>query len=202
MEIFREVTWDKIIIPVVAAVITTLVVEYFAKPRLEARKHRLIRDRQQLDEVIFKFQRISLSIFAMLDNEGTPKQKVKVKHNEILLLSASTALYALMTDISRLSHKYMIRHERHMKSTTLFAGFLLSQIELRKESEKIVSTQFLKSVASDLEYFDRYFLTHVGMKDSQERWLKRFFWNSFSKNNNAKQLQKVLKKHKLTKNNK
>ena len=54
--------FSKISVPV-------LVVEYFAKPRLEARKSRLIRDRQQIDEVIFAFQKAAMLAAALLPDE-------------------------------------------------------------------------------------------------------------------------------------
>ena len=61
--------FSKIGVPVLVALITTLVVEYFAKPRLEARKSRLIRDRQQIDEVIFAFQKAAMLAPALLPDE-------------------------------------------------------------------------------------------------------------------------------------
>lgn len=44
----------------VTALVTTLMVEYLAKPRLDARKERLLRDRRQIDQVVFGLQKLGL----------------------------------------------------------------------------------------------------------------------------------------------
>lgn len=52
---------------ILIAVATTVVVEFAAKPRLEARKARLLRDRTQIDEVIFTVQGVAMQLGALLE---------------------------------------------------------------------------------------------------------------------------------------
>ncbi|HTN99190.1 MAG TPA: hypothetical protein VL068_00840, partial [Microthrixaceae bacterium] len=61
--------WHSLATPVLVALATTLVVEYAAKPRLEARKARIIRSRAEVDEFVYVAQRIGLLTGALPDSE-------------------------------------------------------------------------------------------------------------------------------------
>lgn len=199
MSVLENITWDKIVIPVVVALITTLVVEYFAKPRLEARKQRLIRDRQQIDEVIFQFQKVSSSIAALLPDDLRDTH-IKEGHNKIMLNNASGGLYALMDAMSRLSHTYAEKHQTHIGNTMIFIGYLLSKVEAKRTAKTMtIPIDDLKKDAANLEYFDVYFVANVGLKDSQERWAKRIYWRLFDKNNANQKTTEILEAYKLTK---
>lgn len=190
-------TWDKIAIPVVSAIITTLIIEYLAKPRLEARKQRLIRDRQQIDEVIFQFQKISTSIAALLDDKIRDTH-IKEGHNKIMLKNASDGLYALMDAVSRLSHKYAQKHNTHIGHTMVFVGYLLSKVEAKRTAKTMtIPIDDLKHEARDLEFFDTYFVANVGLKDSQEKWIKRIYWKVVEQTKDSQKTEEILKKYKL-----
>jgi len=194
-----EPIWKSLILPVVAAIVTTFLVELFAKPRLEARKQRLIRDRQQIDEVIFHFQKVSASLGALLP-DSIKKSRIQERHNSIMLESASQGLYDLMSSLSRLSHKYVEKHGEHISQTMLFIGYIIAKVETTKDAKAMVRlVDNLKQDARDLEYFDTYFLANVGLRDSQEKWFRRLYWYFFSRKNTGGKVRQVLSKHKLIK---
>lgn len=196
---FDTVIWKSLVLPVAAAIVTTLIVEVFAKPRLEARKQRLIRDRQQIDEVIFQFQKVSASLAALLP-DSVKKSRIQERHNSIMLDSASQGLYDLMNSLSRLSHKYVEKHDKHIRRTMLFVGYIIAKVETTRDVKAMTRlVDDLKHDAQDLEYFDTYFLANVGLHDSQERWFRRVYWHYFSRNNAEERAYQVLRRHSLIK---
>lgn len=171
-----QFTLEKIIIPVLVAIVTTLIVEYFAKPKLEARKARLMRDRAQFDNIIFNFQRISAAIGALPSEQQVSKSRIYVRFQQIMLSEAKEGLYNLMRDMSKLSSKYVVNHDKHIAKTMRFIGYLLSQVELATEGKRGIGIDELKNTANSLELFDIYYVVYVYMYDSQEGWWRRIFW--------------------------
>lgn len=201
VSVSEQFTLENIIVPVLVAIVTTLIVEYFAKPWLEARKERLVRNRKQIDEVIFKFQKASSSLAAILpDNQTHP---VKNRHNNLMLENAKDGLYGILEALSRLPTRYVDKHSRHIGMTMQFIGYLIARIEMTNENQKYkptsgVPTDHLKEIAADLEHFDVYFLANISTQDSQENIIRRLFWNKFLKNKSGKNLDAVMRKYKLT----
>lgn len=196
---FEKFSIKGIVIPIVVAVLTTLIVEYFAKPWLEARKERLIRNRKQIDEVIFQFQKVSGSIAALLPDEC--RHPLKSRHNDVMLNNAKDGLYGIMEALSRLPHRYVEKHREHIGKTMLFVGYLLSQVEgaigLSFGTLNAKSIDHIKALAPNLEYFDVYFLANVSSQDAQETWYRRLFWNFSKKKESELKVDNVLKKYGL-----
>lgn len=198
-QFFEQFPVRNIVIPIVVALLTTLIVEYFAKPWLEARKERLVRNRKQIDEVIFQFQKVSGSIAALLPDEH--KHPLKSRHNDVMLNNAKDGLYGTMEALSRLPHRYVERHGEHIGKTMLFVGYLLSQIEgaidLGSGVLNVKSIDNIKDLASNLEHFDVYFLANVSSQDTQEKWYRRLFWNLSEKKESESKADRVLKNYGL-----
>lgn len=198
-QVFEQFTIKNIVVPIVVAILTTLIVEYFAKPWLEARKERLIRNRKQIDEVIFQFQKVSSSIVALLPNKH--KRSLKSHHNDLMLNNAKDGLYGIMEALSRLPHRYVERHGEHIGKTMLFVGYLLSQIEgaidLGSGVLNVKSIDNIKDLALNLEHFDVYFLANVSSQDTQEKWYRRLFWNLSEKKESESKADRVLKNYGL-----
>ncbi|MFC2447467.1 MAG: hypothetical protein ACFNVL_00730 [Candidatus Nanoperiomorbus sp.] len=198
-QVFEQFPIKNIVIPIIVAILTTLIVEYFAKPWLEARKERLIRNRKQIDEVIFQFQKVSGSIAALLPDEH--KHPLESRHNDVMLNNAKNGLYGIMEALSRLPHRYIEKHEEHIGKTMLFVGYLLSQVEGAKGSDirtlSVKNVDYIKDLALNLEYFDVYFLANISSQDTQEKWYRRLFWNCSEKKKSESNVDKILKDHGL-----
>lgn len=198
-QVFEQFPIKNIVVPIVVAILTTLIVEYFAKPWLEARKERLVRNRKQIDEVIFQFQKVSGSIAALLPDEH--KNPLKSRHNEVMLNNAKDGLYGIMEELSRLPYRYVKKHGEHIGKTMLFVGYLLSQVEgstgLSFDTLNAKSIDYIKALALSLEHFDVYFLANVSSQDTQEKWYRRLFWNWSEKKSSESKADKVLKDHGL-----
>jgi len=167
--------WTAFVTPIVVALLTTLVVEYFAKPRLDARKERLIRDRRQLDELVYGFQKIGL-VYGSLPS---PRQRIRAAFTDEALmkslLDAEMSIQTTLDAMSRLSMRYAIAHTEHISRTSLFLGYLLGMTR-STDATAPDDVENLKKVASQLEHFDTYFRVYVGLEDSQEALIKRVFW--------------------------
>lgn len=117
-----------------------------------------------------------------------------------MLDSASQGLYDLMSSLSRLSHKYVEKHDKHISQTMLFVGYIIAKVETKRDTKAMVRlVDDLKHDAQDLEYFDTYFLANVGLRDSQEKWFRRLYWYFFSRSEVNEQVYKILRKHELIK---
>lgn len=188
--------WSSLILPVAAAILTTLIVEYFAKPKLEARKTRLVNNRQQLDEVIYQFQKTSLAFGALLADER--RHAAKERHNSLMLEDAFNGLQDIRESISRLSHGYVEKHSDHISKTSIYIGYLLSQVDAAMHS-KMQSTPIddLKKDAEQLSHFDTYFLANINVGDGQERWFRRLYWRFSTKPKVFNKVNKVLQQYNL-----
>ena len=189
--------WMPLVVALVTTVIIAPLVGLYIKPWVEARKQRLIRDRQQIDEVIFKFQKISLCIGALTPDNHI-RTKTEERHNKLMLEQAYESAYQLMDILSRLSHRYVRLHREHIGKTMLFLGNLLVFIDGARSSKTMsASVNSVKEMGGHLEDFDVYFLANVGLKDSQEKWLRRLYWNKVERKDAEQTVDRVLKKYNL-----
>lgn len=180
-------------VPVLVALFTTLVVEYFAKPRLEARKARLIRDRQQIDEVVFAFQGTALGGGGLLPDATarTNPQGQNMQRHQLQLLEKSTE--GIDAALSRLPHKFVQRHREHIGATSTFIGFMRARIRVELGKPE-VSVEEISEITASLEKLDVYFVAHVSFGDSQESWVKRTFTKTFMRKDLEQDRQQVLER--------
>jgi len=189
-------SFNKFGVPVIVALLTTLVVEYFAKPRLEARKARLIRDRQQIDEVIFAFQKTALLAAALLPDD-TVDVRPEIKEIQMRQLSRlEPTIEAISDAIARLPTQFVATHSWHVGAASYYASFFsaLVWIEMHSASPQV---NRLREIGKDISEFDAYFAAHASFRDSQEPWAKRAFSRRFMKRDYRLQAQLVLEKHGL-----
>jgi len=186
-------TFNRYAVPVIVALLTTLVVEYFAKPRLDARKARLLRDRQQIDEVIFGFQKVAMLAAALLPNslaaESTDARDVQRRQIERL----APAIESLLDAISRLPSVFVRKHARHVGDTAVFVSFLqgVASVEGHKTNP---DADRLSEIGADVSAFDAYFAAHASFRDSQERWVKRAFSRLFMSADYRSQAENALRR--------
>ena len=138
--------FSKISVPV-------LVVEYFAKPRLEARKSRLIRDRQQIDEVIFAFQKAAMLAPALLPDEYITHHPntSAVKRRQIERLAP--AVDALFDATARLPSQFIARHSWQVGAASFFVAYFAGLVWSELESER-PNGDHLRAAGSDISEFD------------------------------------------------
>lgn len=196
----EQLAIEKIAVPIIVAIITTLLVEYFAKPGLEARKVRILRDRQQYDKIIFCFQRISASISSLPDDNKANDNKVLKKLVVIMLNESRDALYELLKEMSQLSATYVVNHKEHVSKTMQYIGYLLATVELCVEDNRKIDLLELKKIAKNLELFDVYYLVYVYMYDSQESSIKRMFWRVFTRKGNDRKIDQLLNEYGISLN--
>jgi len=165
---------------VVTALITTLVVEYAAKPRLEARKARLIRDRQQIDEVIFAFQMAGLHAGAAAaittdGDEDELRRQARAQH----VADLGIALDSIIKAIGRLPVRYVGKHAEHIARASRFIGHAKAAVALAAKGTT-VERNYIEQIRDDLGLFDTYFVANVDFRDSQEPFIRRWFWKRFT----------------------
>lgn len=166
-------------IAVVTALLTTVVVEFLAKPRLEARKARLIRDRQQIDEVVFAFQRAGLTAGSVVPADDEPAGSLLTKVHQKQVIALASDLDGVSDAVSRLPVRFVTRHREHVAWTARFLGYAKALAVLAGEGEYISDSR-VRQIAEDMPVFDTYFVANVDFHDSQELWIKRWAWKRFS----------------------
>ena len=95
-------------LPVLVALLTTLAVEYLAKPRLDARKERITSSRRQVDNVVHGFQLAGMLIGSLLNVPETRDERWR-SYVDDRLRRLDESLTTLELDISLLL--YSIRRE-------------------------------------------------------------------------------------------
>ena len=172
-----EFFWVSIATPIAVALFTTLVVEYFAKPQLDARRERILTDRRQIDELIYSFQKLAMTLGSVLPPPragAAEHQLMGVKRSELVERVGAAADETIVA-MSRLSPRYVQKHSAHIGRTTLFLAYVVGTAATGKHDANYAAVA-LTPLASALEYFDVYFRANVTLQDSQEPWMKRWFW--------------------------
>lgn len=188
--------WRSLATPVLVALVTTLVVEYAAKPRLEARKARIIRSRAEVDELVYSAQRLGLLAGSLPNSAQLRANPSLGAYAQAAIADMASAADDASLVLSRLSVRYMVSHRQHIARTAVFLGFLRSAC-VSGVDDPISHADDLKSLVGDLEHFDVYFRVHLGLRDSQEPLLKRLFWRVASENDYAKAAGEVLERRGL-----
>lgn len=170
-------TFRLIAIPIVVAFVTTVAVEGLAKPRLEARKARLIRDRQQFDEVVFGFQRLGMLLGALTPEANDPLRAM-IRTEQLRQLRP--AVQSVIDALGRLPLGFVKRHGEHIRMTSAFLGYMIGRFTVSESGTPLTSVE-RDQLADDLSYLDAYFLANVEFRDSQEPWIKRAFWKGFTR---------------------
>lgn len=164
---------------VVTALLTTVIVEYLAKPRLEARKARLIRDREQIDEVIFAFQKAGMTagsvVAADAESEGSMMRQLHQKQ----IIAFGADLDGVTNAISRLPVSYVQKHREHVAWTAKFLGYAKALAMLAGDDVYVADSR-VRQIAEDMPNFDTYFVANVDFHDSQESWIRRWVWKRFT----------------------
>jgi hypothetical protein len=175
---------------ILIAIATTIVVEYAAKPRLEARKARLLRDRNQLDDLIFAFQGVGLRLGALVSTPIFVDELIQTVY-ESQLDELVDELASAIKALTRLSPWFAQRHADHIGK----AAYFLSYIEGLARSARKGSSEadgLLRQHGAELEKFDVYFRVYVGLHDSVEPWWKRLFWRAFLRRDYEKASAEVV----------
>lgn len=188
--------WHSLATPVLVALATTLVVEYAAKPRLEARKARIIRSRTEVDEFVYAAQRIGLLTGALPDSEQLKATPELDEYARQAIEELDVAVGEASLGLSRLSIRYASAHAEHIAKTAIFLGFLRGRCR-RSGADPERHVDELKAAASELEHFDVYFRVHLGLRDTQEPLVKRLFWKAASQGEYAVEADATLTRHGL-----
>ena len=96
-----------------------------------------------------------------------------------------------MLQAARLSPRYADKHGAHIGMTNKFLGYLRG-VTKRAYDDPANGVTELKASASLLERFDTYFLVHLGLRDSQEPWIKRWFWKRVTAKEYHQQATQVM----------
>ena len=161
-------------LPVLVALLTTLAVEYLAKPRLDARKERITSSRRQVDNVVHGFQLAGMLIGSLLNVPETRDERWR-SYVDDRLRRLDESLTTLELDISLLSIRYVVKHSSHVGKTAAFIGYF-EGVVLRAAKVPDPDLSEILQVAERMDDFDTYFRVYLGLGDSQEPALKRLFW--------------------------
>jgi hypothetical protein len=106
----NDFIWHSLATPVLVALATTLVVEYAAKPRLEARKARILRSRAEVDEFVYAAQRLGLLTGALPDSGQLQRNPDLVGYAREAISELQNAAADATQVLSRLSLRYAMAH--------------------------------------------------------------------------------------------
>jgi hypothetical protein len=186
-----------LVTPVLVALATTLVVEYAAKPRLEARKARILRSRAEVDEFVYAAQRLGLLAGALPDSRQIRAHPGLEDYAREAIAELDAAAGEAVRVLSRLSARYAVAHGLHVAKTASFLGYLRGSCH-GAAARPADHVDRLKDLVGDLENFDVYFRVHLGLGDSQEPLVKRLFWRAATQRDYAKQADATLARHGLS----
>lgn len=166
------------VLPIIVAIATTFAVEYLAKPALEARKARLLRGRQQFDEVVYGFQKLVLLMSSMLD-DATARQSPELRAvQKQQAADASQATHELFAAVSQLPSGWVEKHRLHMRRTALYVSYVRG-ILIAGSSKEEPSMDHARSLTGGISDFDAYFVAFATLRDSQPPLIKRLFSKAF-----------------------
>lgn len=163
-----------IALPVLVALATTVVIEYVAKPSLDARTTRKLRNRQQFDEVVYGFQKLVLLLSSTLDDATARASAELAAVQKAQAADASQAAQELIAAFSQLSSSWVGLHNSHVARAALYVSFVRGLL-IAASSEDEPKFDYAKSLAAGVSDFDAYFLAFATLRDSQPPLIKRVF---------------------------
>lgn len=141
---FDDVTWGQIVITAsvaaILSVITTLLIEYFAKPSLEVRKHKKLRDETVIDDVIFKLKEsraalVLVAEFSKFNKNGSIiPTRIHMLSQQLEHLSMAAA--HVQEDLARLPKRFEIRSDDAKKVHESMADLEAAAIKTRSNINK------------------------------------------------------------------
>lgn len=138
---------NNIWIPVVTAIVTTLIIEYFAKPKLEARKQRIIRDRNHIDEVIFSTQEIGM-LCGSLNFEKSNINNDAINYLTEQIKSLFEAIEKFQQLITHFPSKYVARNTKLLSCCMFFRGKINAELI---KSKKYIENQQISNLYESLD---------------------------------------------------
>jgi len=182
LAVFEDLLKDPLVrafvLPILLAIATTFAVEYLAKPGLEARKARLLRGRQQFDEVIYGFQKLVLLMSSMLEN-ATARQSPELRAvQKQQAADASQASQELFAAVSQLPHRWVKEHEAHMHRTALYVSYVRGLL-IAGSGRDEPAMDHARALGEGISNFDAYFLAFATLRDPQPGLVKRVFSKAF-----------------------
>lgn len=166
------------VLPIVLAIATTFAVEYLAKPALEARKARLLRGRQQFDEVVYGFQKLVLLMSSMLDDATARRSPELRAVQKQQAADASQATQELFAAVSQLPSGWAERHRVHMRRTALYVSYVRGLL-IAGSSKEDPAMDHARSLRGGISSFDAYFVAFATLRDPQPPLIKRLFSKVF-----------------------
>jgi hypothetical protein len=163
-----------IALPVLVALATTVVIEYVAKPSLDARTTRKLRNRQQFDEVVYGFQKLVLLLSSTLDDATARASAELAAVQKAQAADASQAAQELIASFSQLSTSWVKVHKKHVARAALYVSFVRGLL-IAASSDDEPKFDYAKSLAAGVSDFDAYFLAFATLRDSQPPLIKRAF---------------------------
>jgi hypothetical protein len=138
-DFFKNVTWGQIVataaVATIFSILTTLVIEYCAKPSLEVRKYKKLRNETQIDEIVFRLEEVKAALILIVEFS-------KFKSNGIIIpthqhmLSQQLKHIQLSTEqiqqhMARLPRKHKIKPENIKKAYEAVAGLEAAAIKTK-----------------------------------------------------------------------
>ena len=173
-ELLKDPVVQAIGLPVLVALATTVVIEYAAKPSLDARTTRKLRNRRQFDEVIFGFQKLVLLLSSTLDDSTARGSAELAAVQKAQAADASQAAQELFAALSQLSSSWVEHHRVHVSRTSLYVAYVRGMLIAASSADE-PSFDRAKHLAAGISEFDAYFLAFATLKDSQPPLIKRVF---------------------------
>ena len=181
IDLINDPLVQAIALPVLVALATTVVIEYVAKPSLDARTTRKLRNRQQFDEVVYGFQKLVLLLSSTLDDATARASAELAAVQKAQAADASQAAQELIAAFSQLSSSWVGLHKTHVARAALYVSFVRGLL-IAASSKDEPKFDHAKSLAAGVSDFDAYFLAFATLRDSQPPLIKRVFsrWFMYS----------------------
>lgn len=173
-DLINDFVVQAVVLPVLVALATTVVIEYVAKPTLDARTTRKLRNRQQFDEVVFGFQKLVLLLSSTLDDTTARRSDELAAVQKAQGADASQAAHELIAAFSQLSSSWVGAHKAHVSRAALYVSFVRGLL-IAAASDEEPKFDYARSLAAGVSDFDAYFLAFATLKDSQPPLIKRVF---------------------------
>ena len=179
--------WSQIAVPILVALVTTLSIEYFAKPTLDARRQRIIRGADAVDRIIYQFQVLGLQLgIAVHSSSNDP---VTVAAREAALAEIKLGVSGMIEAIARLPVLYVQKHSEHIRLCAYYFGYLRGLLE---ENLALITSEQLTQVENDITVLDQYFRVYPNAGANIEPVLKRIYWRLANKSQNKKTVLGVI----------
>jgi hypothetical protein len=185
-----SVIWT-LVLAAVTSLLTTVVVEYVARPSLEARKARMLRAQDAFLALTGALDRLAYLFLQLPTRSEVQAKPLVAPFRRTRITELVKAADAADEALTRLPIVYVVKHGSHIGRTAQVLGYMRAAL-LDLEEDGVAGDDALRETFDGFEYIRVYFEIYPTIRDPRQNPLARWFWRRTQRRRYVSEAQRFV----------